>query len=100
MKPGYKRVPEKEQEEFGEKAVELSQKLVRAMVICTCAAYERLYEFQSILDQLEDLSTPLGKKFITRVMPIVTRNQDTLEAFSKDMMLAARDVVQEHFNES
>ena len=100
MKPGFKRVPEKGQEEFGEKAVELAQKLVRSMVICTCAAYERLYEFQDILNQLEDMSTPLGKKFLIRVLPIIIRKEDTLEAFSKDMMLAARDVVQEHFDDN
>jgi hypothetical protein len=98
MKAALLSVSIESQEELAGNAVELSKRLVRAMVICTCAAYERLDDFQEILDELENMSTPLGQKFIQRTMPIITRRHDTVELFSKDMMLAARDVVQESFS--
>ena len=89
-----------DQEKLCEQAVSIARKVVRAMVLCTCTAYERLEDFPKLIDEIEDMSTPLGKKYVMRCLPIITRRKDSVESFAKDMMLMARDVLQEHFDDN
>lgn len=78
-------------------AMAVAELTLKAILLCTCVAYNRVEDFPRVHKDLISNKTKNGKQLLKVLNPIVKRTPDTLDAFLRDTMITTRDFLQKLF---